>query len=265
MSRCSAGMASRTLRFSKLRRSSRSAIFFNTLDVGLGADPDFENNIPFRLEETHPFSLPEHPTDKSPSKSGRAEHGDPDEECVARIQAGNVAAFEDLVRRHGKRVFRTLAGILNQTEDIEDAVQDTFVKAFQKIGQFEGRSRFSTWLTRIAINTGLQRVRGRKDVESLDESPETLDKFRPRRLQAWHDNPEQTYTKAQTRRLILEALEKIPMKYRLVVMLRDLQQLSTAEAAEALGLKVPALKARLFRGRLMLREALTPHFERKGE
>lgn len=185
---------------------------------------------------------------------------DPDAACIAQIQAGDSAAFEELVRRHGRRVYRTLAGILRRTEDIEDAVQDTFVRVFRHIGEFQGRSRFSTWLTRIAVNTGLQRLRGRKEFESLDDNPVVLEEFRPRQIQAWQEDPEHSYSKAETRELILKALMKLPLKYRVVVTLRDLQQLSTAETASALGLEISSVKIRLFRGRLMLREALSPYF-----
>ncbi len=237
------------------------AFFFNTLDTGVGAEPDFHDNIPWKQEAPHPFSLPETPTGASTVDAPGLE--DPDAGCLQRVQAGDADAFEELVRRHGRRVQRVLAGILHDPDDVEDAVQDTFLKAFRHIAKFEGRSKFSTWITRVAVNTGLQLIRGRKEFRSLDEHADTLDRFRPRRLQAWQDNPEQSYSKIRNRELIMQALLEMPPKYRLAVMLRDLQQLSTKEAAEAMGLKIPALKARLFRGRLMLREALAPYFERK--
>lgn len=238
----------------------------NTLNKGLGVVPDHEFRIRLGERITHPSSLSDNLMEerigRPPPQDTPQE--DADAACVVQIQAGDSAAFEQLVRRHGRRVYRTLAGILRQTEDIEDAVQDTFVKAFQHIGEFQGRSRFSTWLTRIAVNTGLQRLRGRKELESLDAKPGALEEYRPRQLQAWQENPEQLYSKEETRQLILEALMKLPLKYRVVVMLRDLQKLSTAETACALGLEIPGVKARLFRGRLMLREALAPYFVRES-
>ena len=135
------------------------------------------------------------------------------------------------------------------------------MKAFQHIGDFERRSRFSTWLVRIAINTAIQRVRGRKEVSSLEEED---GEFRPRNIQAWQPDPEQCCSKEEMRRLIEKEIIKLPMKYRLVLILRDVEELSTAEAASALGLGVPALKARLVRGRLMLREALVPYFSKEN-
>jgi len=180
---------------------------------------------------------------------------------VARVQAGDTDAFEELVRKHGRRSYRSLVGILGSADEAEDAMQDVFMKAFQHIGDFERRSRFSTWLVRIAINTAIQRVRGRKEIDSLEEED---GEFRPRNIQAWQDDPEQCCSKEEMRRLIEKEIIKLPAKYRLVLMLRDVEELSTAEAANALGLGVPALKARLVRGRLMLREALVPYFSRES-
>ena len=139
-------------------------------------------------------------------------------------------------------------------------MQDTFLKAFQHIGKFEGRSKFSTWLTKIAANTGVQRLRERGRFEIIDEGTETDENFRPRQIQAWEDDPEQLFSQAERRALVETELMKLPVKYRVVLVLRDIEQLSGEEAAAALGLGIPALKARLFRRRLMLREALSSHF-----
>ena len=186
---------------------------------------------------------------------------DPDFEIVERVRNGDTDAFEELVRKHGRRVYRSLMGILGNAEEAEDALQDAFLKAFQHLPNFEGRSRFSTWLVRIAINTGLQRVRGRKDFDSLDEESE---EFRPRNIQAWTDTPEEYYSREELRRLVETEVMKLPVKYRVALMLRDLEELSTEEAAAALGLSVPGLKARVLRGRLMLRESLVPYFSKAG-
>jgi RNA polymerase sigma-70 factor (ECF subfamily) len=139
-------------------------------------------------------------------------------------------------------------------------MQDTFLKAFQHLGDFEGRSKFSTWLVSIASNTGLQRLRERKNLESLDDEGGDEEGFRPRQVCAWTDNPEQVCAKTEMRTLVENGVKQLPPKYRVVLVLRDIEQLSTEEAAAALGLGIPALKARLIRGRLMLREALSPHF-----
>jgi RNA polymerase sigma-70 factor (ECF subfamily) len=185
---------------------------------------------------------------------------DPDAEAVARVQGGEVDAFEDLINRHSRRVYRTLVGILGNPEEACDAMQDTFLKAFQHLGSFQGRSKFSTWLVSIASNTGLQLLRERKRVQSLDDDVDTDDGFRPQQVRAWSDDPEELYSKTEVRSLVEDHVMKLPAKYRVVLMLRDIEQLSIEETAAALGLGIPALKSRHLRGRMMLREALTPHF-----
>ena len=229
---------------------------FNTLQFGTGATPDFAARaIPQLAAENKVYR-------EAPELRPIIEEAqqDPDAEWVVRVQNGDLEAFEALVERHTQRVYRTLIGLLGNPDDAKDAVQDTFLKAFQNLPSFERRSRFSTWLVSIASNTGLQRLRERRQVESLDEDPSDHEEFRPRQIRAWGDDPEEMYSKAERRTLVEQAISRLPAKYRVVLVLRDVQQLSTDEAAAALGLSVPALKARVLRGRLMLREALAPHF-----
>jgi RNA polymerase sigma-70 factor (ECF subfamily) len=237
--------------------------FLNTLQFGIGAVPDFEPRIALPVEPpkiANLFGATDRPTEggKSP---------DPDSEAVAKVQSGDCDAFEDLVTRHSRRVYRTLLGILGSPEEARDAMQDTFLKAYQHLNMFQGRSKFSTWLVSIASNTGLQILRDRKPLQSLDdEKSEGAESFRPRQIRAWTGDPEQLYSKSETRTLVEQGVLKLPAKYRVVLMLRDIEQLSIEEAAAALNLGIPALKSRHLRGRLMLREALTPHFAAaKGE
>lgn len=165
------------------------------------------------------------------------------------------------MNRHSQRVYRILIALLGDAEEARDAMQDTFLKAFQHLGGFEGRSKFSTWLVSIASNTAIQRLRERRPLESLDESEfEAEEGFRPRQVQAWTENPEQLYSQMELRGLIERSIMRLPAKYRIVLMLRDFEQFSTEESAAAVNLGIPAFKARLLRGRLMLREALSPHF-----
>lgn len=228
-----------------------------TLQLGLGVPPDFALTREFR-----PSKKANLPAPAFRQRSSEAAQ-DPDLETVRQVQQGNADAFESLIERHGQRVYRVLAGILADPEEARDAMQDTFLKAYQHVGAFEGRARFSTWLICIATNTALQRLRERRPAESLDEGGE--EDFRPRQVQSWVDNPEQVYSKAQIKMLVESGVRRLPAKYRTVLVLRDIQQLSTEEAAEALGLGVPALKSRLLRARLMLREALAPHFSSGAE
>jgi RNA polymerase sigma-70 factor, ECF subfamily len=232
----------------------------NFIQFGLGSEPDFKPRVTFPPKEVNPAAASERQI-LEPEVPGHFVSDDPDFEIVARVRNGETDAFEELVRKHGRRVYRSLLGITGSAEEAEDALQDAFLKAFQHLPHFEGRSRFSTWLVRIAINTGLQRMRSRKDIDSLDEENE---EFRPRNIQAWTDTPEEFYSREELRRLVEREVMKLPVKYRLALMLRDLEELSTEEAAAALGLSVPGLKARVLRGRLMLRESMVPYFSKAG-
>ena len=232
----------------------------NCIQMGLGTEPDFKPPINFPLKEVNPPLVSERPT-LEPELSGEFVPDDPDFEIVERVRNGDTDAFEDLVRKHGRRVYRSLLGIVGSREEAEDALQDAFFKAFQHLPNFEGRSRFSTWLVRIAINTGLQRVRSRKEFDRLDEDDE---EFRPRNIQAWTETPEDFYSREELRNLVEKEVMKLPVKYRVALMLRDLEELSTEEAATALGLSIPGLKARVLRGRLMLRESMVQYFSTAG-
>lgn len=237
------------------------AKFLNTLQIGLGVAPDFAPR-PVVWPSAEKIANP-------PAEAHRPTDGwipvDPDLETVDAVRSGNVDAFEELIERHSRRVYRTLVGILGDPEDARDAMQDSFLKAFQHLDNFQGRSKFSTWLVSIATNTGLQRLRERKPLESLDEgASESEETFRPRQIRAWTEDPEQLYSQAERRQLIESSVMKLPAKYRVAVVLRDLELLSTEDAAAALGIEVAALKSRLLRGRLMLREALAPHFTRRA-
>jgi RNA polymerase sigma-70 factor (ECF subfamily) len=183
-----------------------------------------------------------------------------DSELVAQAQGGNLQAFEELVRRNTQVIYRALIAILGDLADAQDAMQDTLLSAFKHIGGFQGRSKFSTWLVSIARNAALQRLRGRRNMESLDQNDSQEDPdFRPRQIVAWQENPEQNHSKSEIQQLVERGLLQLPAKYRIIVMLRDIEQLSTDDVAHQLGLTVPAVKTRLLRGRLMLREWLAPH------
>jgi RNA polymerase sigma-70 factor, ECF subfamily len=238
--------------------------FLNTLQMGLGTVPDFEPRLVLGSKKMHLPSV-------DPSRIGwelelvrspaPKEVEDPDSGLVATAREGGLEAFEELIRHHSKLIYRTLTAILGNPADAQDAMQDTLLSAFQHIGGFQGRSKFSTWLVSIARNTALQRLRRGRDLESLDEGEYTEEgDFRPRQVRAWQDNPEQCYSKSEMQQLVERAILALPASYRVVVMLRDIQQLSTDEVARQLGLSVPAVKTRLLRGRLMLREWLSPHF-----
>jgi RNA polymerase sigma-70 factor (ECF subfamily) len=234
------------------------ANFLNTLQAGVGATTDFPPRKVFGSKDLYPF------TDKPRPTFDVIVPDDPDAALVARVRDGNIDVFEELVRRHSRRVFGTLVGLLGNIDDAHDATQEVFLKAFENIGRFQGRSKFSTWLTSIAINAGTDLLRQRKPFESLDETQDD-EGFRPRQVQKWADDPERSLAASQMNELVREAVLRLPEKYRVAVLLRDINQLSTEEAAAVLELSVPALKARVLRGRLMLRESLAPHFIRQDK
>lgn len=185
---------------------------------------------------------------------------------VLAARENNVAAFEQLVRRHDRTLFRIAQQIMRNREDSEDVVQEAFLSAFQKIRQFQGKSRFSTWLIRIAVNTSLMKLRKRRDRQmvSIDVAPPGRDDQVPlsRELSDWSPNPEQLYGRAEWKTILDKALQGLRPGYRTVFFLRDVEGLSIEETAEAMNISVPAVKVRLFRARLQLRERLSPYFRR---
>ncbi|HXG34624.1 MAG TPA: RNA polymerase sigma factor [Bryobacteraceae bacterium] len=192
----------------------------------------------------------------------------PDEEAlVARAQAGDAQAFAELVERYERKIFRLARHITGNDEDAEDVLQETFLKAYENLPGFQGQSKFYTWLVRIAVNEALMKLRRRKTakVVSLDETIDTGEETMAREIAVWEDNPEEQYSREELRRILEEAIESLAPLYRTVFVLRDVDELSTEETAEALGISVPAVKSRLLRARLQLRDKLTRFFKRKQE
>jgi RNA polymerase sigma-70 factor (ECF subfamily) len=146
-------------------------------------------------------------------------------------------------------------------------LQDAFLKAYEHLDRFEGHSKFYTWLVRIAVNEALMKLRKRKGdrTVSLDEPMETGEETVMREIAVWEDNPEQRYSREEMQTILDEAVASLKPDFRTVFTLRDIEELSTEETAEALGISVPAVKSRLLRARLALRERLTRQFRRKGE
>ncbi len=234
--------------------------FSNTLQMGLGIEPDFAPPPVFENNKVNLLSTPGTPMPREGMVHLVETFLDADSELVAQAQAGNLESFEELVRRHTQLIYRAMIAILGDPADAQDAMQDTLLSAFKHIGGFQGRSKFSTWLVSIARNAALQRLRGRRPMESLDQNDGQEDRdFRPRQIAAWQENPEQNHSKSEIRQLVERGILQLPAKYRIIVVLRDIEQLSTDDVAHQLGLTVPAVKTRLLRGRLMLREWLVPH------
>jgi len=186
---------------------------------------------------------------------------------VAQSKEGDTVAFAELVRRYEAKIFRLAQHITQNREDAEDVLQETFLKAYEHLDQFQGNSKFYTWIVRIAVNQSLMKLRRRKTDRSvsLDETIDTGEDTVVREVAAWGEDPEQQYTREELGGILDTAIESLEPPYRSVFVLRDIEELSTEETAEALGLSIPAVKSRLLRARLQLREKLTRQFKRKGE
>ncbi|MBI1941392.1 MAG: sigma-70 family RNA polymerase sigma factor [Acidobacteria bacterium] len=185
---------------------------------------------------------------------------------VAKAREGDHDAFTRLIRQYDRHIYRLALNITGNPADAEDVLQDACLKAYEKLGQFHGDSRFYTWLVRIAVNEALMKLRKRRgNTEvSLDAPLETDDSdIMPREIEDWGDTPEQRYAKTQLQEILAEAIGGLEDPYRTVFVLRDIEELSTEETATTLGLSVPAVKSRLLRARLKMRQRLNKYF-RKG-
>jgi len=186
---------------------------------------------------------------------------------VNSARAGDASAFGSLIRPYEARIFRLAMSITQNREDAEDVLQEAFLKAFEHLEQFQGNSKFYTWIVRIAVNQALMKLRKRKSDRSvsLDEQIDTGEDTVIREIAAWDPDPEQRFSQEEMRSILTEAIDELAPIYRTVFTLRDVEGLSTEETAEALELSVPAVKSRLLRARLQLRDRLTRFFRRKGD
>ena len=186
---------------------------------------------------------------------------------VTQTRAGDARAFAELVRRYEAKIFRLAQHITQNREDAEDVLQETFLKAYEHLDQFQGNSKFYTWIVRIAVNQALMKLRRRKTDKSvsLDEAIDTGEDTVTREIAAWDDDPEQRFSREELQGILDNAVQSLAPPYRSVFVLRDIDELSTEETADALGLSIPAVKSRLLRARLQLREKLTRYFKRKGD
>ena len=186
---------------------------------------------------------------------------------VALAQGGDTGAFNELAERYQRNIFRLAQNITQNREDAEDVLQETFMKAYTHLNDFEGNSKFYTWIVRIAVNEALMKLRKRKWDKTvwLDEPVTVGEDTVAREIAVWDDNPEQRYSKTELADILDKAVNSLAPAYRTVFALRDVEGLSTEETAEALELSVPAVKSRLLRARLQLRDKLTAFFKKKVE
>ena len=199
--------------------------------------------------------MPEQP----PATVGRDEG-----QLVSEAKAGNYSAFEELVNRYEKKIYRLGINITGNREDAEDVLQDAFLKAFEHLPDFREDSRFYTWITRIAVNEALMKLRKRRSSRELpmEDSQDENGDVMVREFADWKPNPEQQFAQSELEGILQGAVSSLPPGFRTVFYLRDVEGLSTEETAELLDLTPGAVKARLFRARLRLREELSKTFKR---
>lgn len=179
----------------------------------------------------------------------------PDEEVVEHVRAGQAALFEVLMRRHNQRIYRVARAILGNDTEAEDVMQETYVRAYLHLDQFANRARFTTWLTKIAVHEALARARKSGRMESLDseDTPEFGMRHEP---MSNTPTPEEKLFGKQMRALLEAAIDNLPQAYRSIFVMREIEEMSTVETAESLGVTEEVVKTRLHRARAMLQTDL---------
>jgi RNA polymerase sigma-70 factor (ECF subfamily) len=178
-----------------------------------------------------------------------------DEDIVARVLGGEAALFEIIMRRHNQRLYRVARAILRDDGEAEDVMQDAYVRAYKNLAQFAGRAKFSTWLTRIAVHEALSRKHRRRNIEELDAMLEP-EQNQLQELRSREATPEQGAVNRELRGVLENAISELPDKYRTVFVLREVEEMTTSETAEALDLTEENIKIRLHRAKALLRKQL---------
>jgi RNA polymerase sigma-70 factor (ECF subfamily) len=186
-----------------------------------------------------------------------------DLEIIERVKAGDTALYELIMRRYNQRLYRVTRAVLRDDAEAEDVVQDTYVRAYQHLDQFAGSAAFSTWLTRIAVHEALRRLHLRDRSQQLEDTEH--DEEGSMSVVETSLDPEQRASLAELGHLLEEAVLDLPDQYRTVIMLRDVEELSTAETAAALDLTEQNVKVRLHRGRAMMRNRLFARVGARGK
>ncbi|MCB1021310.1 MAG: RNA polymerase sigma factor [Acidobacteria bacterium] len=189
-----------------------------------------------------------------------------DAALVERVREGDREAFNELVERHASKIFRLARHITKNDAEASDVLQDAFLKAYSRLDQFQGDSKFYTWLVRIAVNEALMRLRKRRGDKtvSLDQDVETEDGAMRREVADEGEDPEEAYGREEMRVILERAIDSLSDTYRSVFVLRDVEGLSTEETADMLDLSISAVKSRLLRARLQLRDKLSRRLHNDG-
>ena len=199
----------------------------------------------------------------SPANAAASQEPLSDEEVVVRVLAGQTALFEIVMRRHNQLLYRVAWAILRNDGEAEDVMQDAFLKSYQNLDRFQGDSRFYTWLVRIAVNEALMKLRKRRPNQvSLDEPLTETDDPVFREIEDWGPSPEQRFAQTELNEILTKVIGELDPIFRVVFTLRDIEGISTEETAQILGISVAAVKSRLLRARLKLRQKLNKYFRR---
>ncbi len=182
---------------------------------------------------------------------------------IASILAGETQLFHELIRPYERRVYAMALSFLRNEADAEDVAQEAFLKAFRGLASFRGDAKFGTWLVSITLNEARSRIRRRDAIkmESLDEPEDDQEHSSPALLRDWKEIPSEALERKEVRSLLQIAITSLPQIYREVFQLRDIEQLSVNEAAQALGITVSSVKVRLHRARMMLQKNLAPQLK----
>jgi RNA polymerase sigma-70 factor, ECF subfamily len=181
-------------------------------------------------------------------------------QIIASILEGNTHEFHNLIRPHERSVYIMALSLLQNEADAEDTAQEAFLKAFRNLANFRGDAKFGTWLVSITLNEARSRLRRRKNIkiESLDEAPDGQENVSPALLRDWREIPSEALERKEIRLLLQQAISDLPVIYREVFLLRDVEELSVSESAESLGISIASVKVRLHRARIMLQKKLVP-------
>jgi len=194
-------------------------------------------------------------------------HLENEKTLVAEARAGDAKAFATLMSQYENHVYRLALNITRNPQDAEDALQDAFLKAYAHLGEFRGDSRFSTWLVRIATNEALTRMRQRSSqsrVASAESNEAGKEVSKPRQMKDGTDNPEERYGKTELLEILSEVIESLDVSVRMVFVLREFQSFSTEDTARLLGISEAAVKTRLLRARLLVRQRLNVWLKRES-
>jgi RNA polymerase sigma-70 factor (ECF subfamily) len=184
-------------------------------------------------------------------------------QMIASILAGDSQLFHQLIRPYERRVYAMALSFLKNEADAEDATQEAFLKAYRNLASFRGDAKFGTWLVSITLNEARSRIRHRDVIrmESLDDPQDGQEEASPALLRDWREIPSEALERKEIRGLLYKAVTALPLIYREVFQLRDIEQMSVNEAAEALGITISSVKVRLHRARMMLQKTLAPELK----